>query len=339
MTARPPEPDTAPPAAAGLSPGAMMVANRLRKNRKHLSSWCRRAAVSCYRVYDADLPEYAAAVDLYHRDTDGALFAHVQEYQAPARIPEDVTQRRFDELLAAVAQVFELAPAQLAVKTRRRGKGGSKYGRFQDRGEILVVREGPVRLEVNLYDYLDTGVFLDHRPMRLRIGREARGLSLLNLFCYTGAATVHGAAGGARTTTSVDLSATYLEWAGRNMQLNGIDGPAHRRVQADVMRWLDSDAERYDLIFCDPPTFSNSKRANDFDVQRHHVTLLERAMARLAPGGTLWFSNNFRRFKLDEEGLAAFAAVTDISRSTLDPDFQRNTRIHRCWELRHRSES
>ncbi len=339
MTPPPPEPDTTPPAADGsvLTPGALMVANRLRKNRKRLSSWRRRASVSCYRVYDADLPEYAAAVDLYHRDADGALFAHVQEYQAPARIPEAVSAGRFDELLAAVAQVFDLAPAQLAVKTRRRGKGGSKYGRFQNRGEVLVVREGPVRLEVNLHDYLDTGLFLDHRPMRLRVGQEARGRRLLNLFCYTGAVTVHGAAGGACSTTSVDLSATYLDWAARNLRLNDLDGPGHRLEQADVMRWLASGADQYDLIFCDPPTFSNSKRADDFDVQRHHVALLELAMARLAPGGVLWFSNNFRRFKLDQEGLAAFAAVTDISPSTLDPDFQRNTRIHHCWELRHRS--
>lgn len=312
-----------------------MVANRLRKNRRHLASWSRRSDVTCYRVYDADLPEYAAAVDLYLSEA-GALSAHVQEYQAPARIPETVTRARLEALLAAVTAVFELPAARMAVKTRRRGKGGSKYGRLQERGEALVVREGAVRLEVNLHDYLDTGLFLDHRPMRRRLGKEAAGRTLLNLFCYTGTVTAHAAAGGAVASTSVDLSATYLDWARRNLRLNDLDEPRHRRVQADVMRWLAADRGRYDLIFCDPPTFSNSKRADDFDVQRHHVTLLRLAMARLAPGGTLWFSNNFRRFKLDREGIAAFARIEDISPSTIDPDFRRNPRIHRCWELRHR---
>jgi 23S rRNA (guanine2445-N2)-methyltransferase / 23S rRNA (guanine2069-N7)-methyltransferase len=321
----------------GDSTGAAMVANRLRKNLKRLRPWCRSQQVSCYRLYDADLPEYAAAVDLYQEaDGAGRLFAHVQEYQAPRQIPAEVTERRLDELCQAVCTVLEIAPAQLALKTRARGKGGSKYGRMADRGEFVVVREGSVALLVNLFDYLDTGLFLDHRPVRVRLGREAAGRRLLNLFCYTGAATVHAAAGGAAGSVSVDLSATYLAWAGRNLALNGMDGSAHQRVQADVMPWLAAHRERYDLIFCDPPTFSNSKRADDFDIQQAHVELLRLAVARLAPGGLLLFSNNFRRFRLDEAAVAEFAAFQEISARTIDPDFARNPRIHRCWEVRAR---
>lgn len=321
-----------PPA---LSPGATMVANRLRKNERHLSAWARREGVTCFRVYDADLPEYSAAVDLYREDGgDARLFAHVQEYQAPAKIPRDVTERRLAELLDAVRAVFEIGPDRVAVKTRARGKGGSKYGRFGARGETLLVREGAARLEVNLFDYLDTGLFLDHRPLRRRIGAESAGKRLLNLFCYTGTASVHAALGGAASTVSVDLSATYLDWARRNLGHNDLDLRQHRLVRDDVLRWLAAGRSDYDLIFCDPPTFSNSKRAEDFDVQRQHVELLALAMGRLAPGATLWFSNNFRRFRLDEAAIARFAQVQEITASTIDPDFRRNPRIHRCWVLR-----
>lgn len=327
---------SSPDSLPALSSGATMVANRLRKNDKRLSAWRRRRGVTCYRVYDADLPEYAAAIDLYQEDGGaGRRFAHVQEYRAPATIPADVAERRLSELLDAAMAVFELPRAQVAVKTRARGKGGSKYGRMAERGETLQVREGPVRLEVNLFDYLDTGLFLDHRPMRRRVAEAARGRRLLNLFCYTGSVTAHAAVGGAAASTSVDLSATYLEWAARNLALNGADTGHHELVRADVMSWLGSARGLYDLIFCDPPTFSNSKRADDFDLQRRHVELLRLAMARLAPGGTLWFSNNFRRFKLDE-AVRDFAEVRDVTASTIDEDFRRSPRIHRCWELRRR---
>jgi len=202
------------------------------------------------------------------------------------------------------------------------------------RDEFVAVREGRARLLVNLFDYLDTGLFLDHRPVRLRIGREAAGKRVLNLFAYTGAASVHAAVGGAASTTSVDLSGTYLEWAGRNLALNGAAGRAHQLVQADAMAWLLADRGQYDLVFCDPPTFSNSARAEDFDTQRDHVRLLRACVARLAPDGLLLFSNNYRRFRLDEAAVAEFATCVEISAKTIDPDFERNPRIHRCWELR-----
>ncbi|MEZ5559979.1 MAG: bifunctional 23S rRNA (guanine(2069)-N(7))-methyltransferase RlmK/23S rRNA (guanine(2445)-N(2))-methyltransferase RlmL [Pseudomonadales bacterium] len=329
--------DDAPAGFGPLSPGAQMVANRLRKNLKRLNGWRRRNDVTCFRAYDADLPEYAAAIDVYQEEGGRARrFLHVQEYQAPSRIPEQVTARRLDELLAAAMEVFELPPAQLALKTRARGKGGSKYGRMAAREEFVQVREQQVGLQVNLFDYLDTGLFLDHRPVRRRIGALAAGRHFLNLFCYTGSATAHAAAGGAASSVSVDLSATYLEWAQRNLALNTATPGAHRFERADVMRWLEQDRGRYDLIFCDPPTFSNSKSADDFDVQREHVRLLRLAMARLAPDGLLLFSNNYRRFRLDEAAVAEFADARDITPATLDEDFRRNPRIHVCWELRQR---
>lgn len=317
-----------------LSEGAQMVANRLRKNIRKLKSWREREHVSCYRAYDADLPEYSAAIDVYVTDeATPRTFLHVQEYAAPADIPEPVQRKRLNELLAAAREVFAVPRENVALKTRARGKGGSKYGQFDSRGELVTVREGDARLRVNLFDYLDTGLFLDHRPMRLRIAAEAEDTRFLNLFGYTGAATVHAAVGRARTTTTVDLSATYLEWCADNLRENDFGGTRHRLVQADALTWLEADTQQYDLIFCDPPTFSNSKRAEDFDVQAEHVRLLRAAVARLDEGGVLYFSNNFRRFRLDEAAIAQFASCVDISAQTIPPDFERDSRIHRCWRL------
>ncbi|HEY5849170.1 MAG TPA: bifunctional 23S rRNA (guanine(2069)-N(7))-methyltransferase RlmK/23S rRNA (guanine(2445)-N(2))-methyltransferase RlmL [Lysobacter sp.] len=321
--------------APALSEGAQMVANRLRKNIRKLKSWREREHVSCYRAYDADLPEYSAAIDVYVTDEAAPrTFLHVQEYAAPADIPEAVQRKRLNELLAAAREVFAVPRENVALKTRARGKGGSKYGQFDSRGELVTVREGDARLRVNLFDYLDTGLFLDHRPMRLRIAAEAEDTRFLNLFGYTGAATVHAAAGRARATTTVDLSATYLEWCADNLRENNFGGTRHRLVQADALTWLEADTQQYDLIFCDPPTFSNSKRAEDFDVQAEHVRLLRAAVERLADDGALYFSNNFRRFRLDEAAIAQFAECVDISAQTIPPDFERNARIHRCWRLK-----
>jgi 23S rRNA (guanine2445-N2)-methyltransferase / 23S rRNA (guanine2069-N7)-methyltransferase len=319
-----------------LSEGAQMVANRLRKNHKASKSWREREGIHCWRAYDADIPEYAAAVDVYTAEDTGERWLHVQEYAAPAEIPEATTRKRLQELLAGAREAFDVPRERIAVKTRAKGKGGSKYadsGAFK-RGETLVVREGAAKLKVNLFDYLDTGLFLDHRPMRLRIAAEAKDARFLNLFAYTGAASVHAAVGGAARTTTVDLSATYLQWCSDNLRLNGFGGDRHRLVQADALQWLLSDRGEYDLIFCDPPTFSNSARADDFDVQRDHVRLLQAAMARLSFGGTLYFSNNYRRFRFDEAPISAFAEVEEISAETIPADFARNPRIHRAWRLR-----
>ena len=311
---------------ARLSEGGQMFANRLQKNLKQLGKWARREGVDCYRLYDADMPEYAVAIDLY------GDWVHVQEYAAPRSIDPEKAQSRLFDALAAIPQALGIDKSKVVVKRRERQSGTKQYGRQAAQGQFMEVNEGGVKLLVNLTDYLDTGLFLDHRPLRLRIQREAAGKRFLNLFCYTATATVHAAKGGARSTTSVDLSKTYLDWARRNLSLNGYSDK-NRLEQGDVMAWLEADRGEYDLIFIDPPTFSNSKRMEGvFDIQRDHVQLLDLAMTRLAPGGVLYFSNNFRKFILDE-GLAARYVVEEISDKTLDPDFARNPKIHRAWRL------
>ncbi|MGO0307633.1 bifunctional 23S rRNA (guanine(2069)-N(7))-methyltransferase RlmK/23S rRNA (guanine(2445)-N(2))-methyltransferase RlmL [Endozoicomonas acroporae] len=305
--------------------GGEMFANRLKKNLKQLGKWARKENVDCYRLYDADMPEYAVAVDLY-RD-----WVHVQEYAAPKSIDETKAHQRLLEALEVIPGVLGIPDSHVVFKRRERQSGKRQYAKLEQSGDILEVKEGDCRLLVNLRDYLDTGLFLDHRKMRLRIAREAAGKDFLNLFCYTGTATVHAAVAGAASTTSVDLSNTYLGWARKNLALNGLVDRKHRLEQADCLQWLKQDTRNYDLIFMDPPTFSNSKRLRGvFDVQEAHVELIERAMVRLKPGGVLYFSNNFRRFQLAKELEQKFS-VEEITATTIDRDFQRRPGIHRCW--------
>ncbi|HET9034039.1 MAG TPA: bifunctional 23S rRNA (guanine(2069)-N(7))-methyltransferase RlmK/23S rRNA (guanine(2445)-N(2))-methyltransferase RlmL [Dokdonella sp.] len=321
-----------------LTEGAEAVANRLRKNIKHLRKRLDREGVHCWRAYDADIPEYSAAIDVYvgreesRPDRAPSSWLHVQEYAAPKDIPEHVASARLAELVRGAGEAFELPRERIAVKTRYKARGGGKYGRMDQRSSFVIVEEGGLKFRVNLYDYLDTGLFLDHRPVRSRLREAARGTRFLNLFCYTATASVYAASGGARTTTSVDLSATYLDWAASNLALNGFSGEQHQLVQADCLQWLAHDRGEYDLIFVDPPTFSNSKRAEDFDVQKEHVRLLQLCAERLAFGGMIVFSNNFRRFKLDPLVAEQFA-VRDISSASIPFDFTRNSRIHQCYEL------
>ncbi|MCK9237554.1 MAG: bifunctional 23S rRNA (guanine(2069)-N(7))-methyltransferase RlmK/23S rRNA (guanine(2445)-N(2))-methyltransferase RlmL [Thiopseudomonas sp.] len=314
---------------AMLSVGGQMFANRLQKNRKQLNKWLNKNQISCYRLYDADMPEYALAIDIY------GDWVHVQEYAAPSSVDADKAQARLLDALAAIPQALDIPSERIVLKRRERQAGLRQYERQADKGEFLEVQEGGAKLLVNLTDYLDTGVFLDHRPMRMRIQQEAQGKRFLNLYCYTGAATVHAAIGGARTTTSVDLSKTYLDWAKRNLALNGFS-EKHQLVQADVMHWLAEQQGSYDLIFIDPPTFSNSKRMQGFfDVQRDQLPLLQQAMRLLAPAGVLYFSNNFRRFELDAK-LSEDYQVEEISAQTIDTDFVRNSKIHRAWRFTHK---
>jgi 23S rRNA (guanine2445-N2)-methyltransferase / 23S rRNA (guanine2069-N7)-methyltransferase len=222
------------------------------------------------------------------------------------------------------------------LRTRRKQKGGAQYTKVAELGEFEVVTEGGLELFVNFTDYLDTGLFLDHRPTRARIRELAADKTFLNLFAYTATASVFAAAGGARTTTSVDLSRTYLDWARRNLDHNGfVDAVHHKLLQEDVLAWLETPGrERYDLIFLDPPTVSRSKRmAGDLDLQRDHVALIRATLLKLAPDGLLLFSNNFRRFKLDAAGLAGLD-VKDVTPATIPKDFARNARIHQCFEIR-----
>jgi 23S rRNA (guanine2445-N2)-methyltransferase / 23S rRNA (guanine2069-N7)-methyltransferase len=310
-----------------ISQGAQMFANRLRKNRKRLSRWLNKEQIGCYRIYDADMPEYAVAVDVYGDNV------HVAEYQAPGSISEEAAGRRFKEVVSALPDALGVPPHAIAYKQRRRQRGSRQYEKEDDRGELISVTEGPARLLVNLWDYLDTGLFLDHRPLRMRIAREARDKDFLNLYCYTGAATVHAALGGARRTTSIDLSNTYLGWLRKNLAHNGLAEATNELVRADCVPWLQQVEQQYDLILLDPPSFSNSKRMDgSFDVQRDHGQLIRAAMATLKPGGQMYFSNNRRGFELDQDLRESFNCI-DISGETLDPDFQRNPKIHCCWVL------
>jgi 23S rRNA (guanine2445-N2)-methyltransferase / 23S rRNA (guanine2069-N7)-methyltransferase len=295
--------------------------------------------VECYRVYDADMPEYAFAVDLYQGDE---RWVYVQEYAAPDTVAPESARARRDEALSAVPEVLAVPPDRVVLRVRRRQKEGEQYEKLDAEARFHAVREGRYRFLVNFTDYLDTGLFLDHRLTRARIGAMARDRRFLNLFGYTGTATVHAAGGGAAASTTVDMSRTYLDWAVRNMELNGLRDPRHEFVQADCLAWLEGQARlprppQYDLVFVDPPTHSRSKRmARDFDVQRDHGWLLETASVLLAPAGTIVFSNNFQKFKLDP-ALADRFEVDDITRATIPEDFVRNARIHVCFVLRPRA--
>ncbi len=308
------------------------LANRIAKNQRHLSRWLKREHISCYRIYDADIPEYALAVDVYETTQDRWL--HVQEYAAPASIDPVRAQSRLRAALTALPNALETDPQRLVFKVRERQRGEKQYRRQAEQEEFLEVREGPCRLLVNLTDYLDTGLFLDHRPVRHWIGGNARGKDFLNLFCYTGAATVHAGLGGAASTTSVDLSTNYLEWTRSNLNLNQLNSPIHQMVRADCTRWIKDCRKQFDLIFLDPPSFSNSKRMDDtLDIQRHHAALITETMHLLKPGGTLIFSTNLRRFGLDPS-LAERYVVNDRTRWSIPKDFERNQRIHQCWFIR-----
>ncbi len=313
-------------------PGAEMFANRLRKNLKNLGKWARQQGISCYRLYDADLPEYAVAVDVYQSDQ---TWLHVQEYEAPSTIDPVKAEHRLTEALSVMPQVLEIPPERLILKIRRKQKGTAQYEKLADAARFHQVEEGGCRFWVNFEDYLDTGLFLDHRPTRLMIQSMAKDKHFLNLFAYTGTATVHAALGGASSTTSIDMSNTYMDWARQNLELNGIKGYHHELIQADCLAWLDAQLDKrgnlYDLIFLDPPTFSNSKRMDSaFDIQRDHVDMLHKTARLLTPNGQLIFSTNFRKFKLDGDALQGLA-VEDISSKTIPKDFERNPRIHYCW--------
>jgi 23S rRNA (guanine2445-N2)-methyltransferase / 23S rRNA (guanine2069-N7)-methyltransferase len=304
------------------------LANRLAKNLRKLRKWIDTERVECLRLYDADMPEYNFALDWYNGDI------HLQEYAPPKTVDPDKARARLDAAAKTVSAVFGVPPRHVHVKSRERQKGSRQYQKLDDRQHFVEVVEGAARFQVNFRDYLDTGLFLDHRPTRLRLESLARGKRFLNLFCYTGAATVHAGVGGCRSSVSVDSSRTYLAWAARNLALNGLSEGQHRLVQADCRRWLRDTREQFDLIFMDPPTFSNAKAREDFDIQRDHVDLIDAAMRRLERDGLLIFSNNFKRFQLDDEALSLYA-VTDITVASLPPDFDPKAPIHRCWEIRH----
>jgi len=321
---------------------AESLANRLRKNLKTLGSWARREGISCYRLYDADMPEYAVAVDLYRADgTDpapapekpGTLWAVVQEYEAPKTVDPEKARTRLADAVTTVGTVLELPPERVVLKIRRQRRGREQHEKLGEEREFHRVQEGELAFQVNFADYLDTGLFLDTRPVRTLLRTLAAGKDVLNLFCYTGTATVCAAAGGARSTVSVDLSQTYLGWAQRNLKLNGFGGRAHELVRADCREWVRRERRRFGLIYLDPPVFSTSNAMRGtLDIQRDHVPLILDTAQLLEPGGVLVFCTNLRRFKLDAAAMPALV-FEDITRSTIPKDFAGNPRIHTCWQV------
>jgi len=306
---------------------AVDFANRLQKNIKKIEKWAKQQGLDAYRLYDADLPEYNLAVDRY------ADHIVVQEYAAPKNIDENKARQRLLDAVNATLQVTGIETNKLILKVRQKQKGTNQYEKLANKGEYFYVNEYGAKLWVNLTDYLDTGLFLDHRLTRKMLGEMSQGKDFLNLFAYTGSATVHVALGKAKSTTTVDMSNTYLNWAEQNLLLNDIEGKQHKLIQADCLQWLEKCDRQFDLIFVDPPTFSNSKRMEDsWDVQRDHIKLMTNLKRILRPNGTIVFSNNKRGFKMDfakleELGLSA----VEISHKTLPLDFERNKQIHNCW--------
>lgn len=325
---------------------ALPLHNRLKKNAKHMTRWAKNNSVSCYRVYDADLPEFSFALDRYQSEvSESQCWFHLQEYQAPKTIDEDKAEQRIEMARKVVMQVFSLAESQLYCKTRKRQRGAQQYQKQDNQQEYFQVREGQASLLINLSDYLDSGLFLDHRITRQRIHDMSRGKSLLNLFCYTGSIGVQAGLGGASSVTNVDMSPAYLKWAQENHAINHLDDPARFQfLRADILELLRQPSrfpleKSYDLIFLDPPSFSNSsKMQQTLEVQRDHDSMISSAMGLLADDGLLLFSTNKRGFKLAEH-LAQAYDIEDISHVTIPEDFKRRPGIHKCWEIRHAARS
>lgn len=301
-----------------------VIQNRLEKNSRRLTPWASRLPTEAWRLYDRDIPEYPFIVDLY-------LDYAVVWDRSDEVIDKD--KNHLPELLTALQAVRGLSPEKIIVKKRARQEGTSQYERIDEKDSFLTVTEGKAKLRVNLWDYLDTGLFLDHRPMRYKVQKLARGKKVLNLFCYTGSVSVFAALGGGQVT-SVDMSATYLDWAQENFRLNHLSVTDHEFIQSDVLQWLENDPQpEFDLIFLDPPTFSNSKRMKrTFEVERDQVELVSNTMRWLRPEGLLFFSNNKRDFKLSSELQSRFS-IRDISEESIPPDFH-DKKIHRCYEIR-----
>ena len=322
--------------------GVSQFAARLKKVAKDRRKWAHKNDISCYRVYDVDLPDFALAIDRYDGvwKSEGETYLCIAEYQAPKSIDVQKARTRLEDAVSVASTLFSVPREHVFLKTRRHERGGGQYADQQKDACIMYTQETGNIFEVDLGSYLDTGIFLDHRSTREMVGKMADGKRFLNLFAYTGTATVHAAVGGAKSTLTVDLSQTYLAWAKRNMALNGCDGPEHEYVRADVLQWIvqaNHAGLQFDLIFVDPPTFSNSKAMgkNTWSVQRDHVMLLKHVSRLLAPGGEAVFSCNLRNFKPDYEALSSDDIVLeDITAQTIPYDFSRNPKIHYCYKIR-----
>ncbi len=319
------------PQETDLSNIAPDFSNRVNKNLKRLVKWAKKEEIDCYRIYDADIPEYNVAVDRY---VDHLV---VQEYAAPASIPESVTRRRVSDILLVLPALTGVDSDNIVVKTRAKQKGANQYQKLKQDKVELTAHEYGAKFKLNLSGYLDTGLFLDHRLTRKLVGEKSIDKAVLNLFAYTGSASVHAALGGAKSVTTVDMSNTYLNWAKDNFAMNGLIGRKYHFEQADCLDWIKRETKQFDLIFIDPPTFSNSKRMEEsFDVQRDHADMLINLSKLMSSDGEIIFSNNKRKFKIDKEILEkAGLTVQNLDAKLLPLDFKRNPKIHNVWSVKH----
>lgn len=312
------------------APSDNEFSNRLNKNLKRLKSWIKRTDSNAYRIYDADLPNYNFAIDCY------ADWVIVQEYAAPKNIPESTTQERLAQALLHLPIVLKCDKKKIVLKVREKKQGDKQYEKSHSINQRILVNEHGAEFLINPTDYLDVGLFLDHRLTRKRFAEDCIDKHVLNLFCYTGSVSVHAAKAGAKSIVSVDMSNTYIKWAQDNFKQNNLQG-AYEFIQADCLKWIESTslATNFDRIFIDPPSFSNSKRMEaSWDVQRDHVALLQQAKEKLSKNGKIYFSNNLRNFKLEEDSLVDIGfTIENISQQTIDEDFKRSPKIHHCWIL------
>ncbi len=303
-----------------------MIQNRIQKNYQKLKGWAQQSKIEAYRIYDRDIPEFPFIVDRY-KDFFLIYDRSVEHL--------DQEKNHFPEVETAIKNIFSVTDEQIIIKRRERQKGEAQYTRLDKKEDFIWVQEAQAKLRVNLYDYLDTGLFLDHRPMRQKIYKTVSLRKFLNLFCYTGAVSVFAGLAGAHTT-SVDMSATYLEWAKENFVGNNLDLKNHHFIQENCLEYLANAKEKFDVIFLDPPTFSNSKRMDDvFEVEKDQAFLVDKSMELLNPEGLLYFSTNKRRFKLLPE-LSQKYSIKDISEETIPRDFH-DMKIHQCYEIRLRN--
>lgn len=324
-----------------LNEAELSLANRFKKNQRAIKSWLKQQNISCYRLYDADIPEYAAAIDIYI-DVRNNTWVHIQEYEAPKTVDKEKAKKHLDEIMHVVVQQLDVPLDNIVLKVRRKQKGTKQYEKVAEQQKFITVQEGKNQFLINLHDYLDTGLFLDHRITRQLIADNSENKDILNLFAYTGTASVYAATAKAKSTTTVDLSSTYLDWAKQNLRLNAIpasfDSKAkHQLIKHDCIKWLEKaikENRKYDLIFLDPPSFSNSKSMdNNLDIQRDHVALIKQCSKLLKSKGLLIFSTNKRKFKLEEEKLAGLK-IENMTKKTLPKDFSRRADFHQCWTVK-----
>lgn len=306
------------------------IQNRIEKNYKHRLKWARREGLEAFRIYEKDIPEFPFIVDVYK---DHAVIFEKRDSEIDAEKFD-----HFNFIISAVKNVLNIPEEKVVIKSRFKQKGNTQYERLDERGEFFPVKEYQAEFLVNLYDYLDTGLFLDHRPMRQVIYKEAKDKKFLNLFSYTGSVSVMAALGGASHVTSVDLSSTYQEWARKNFEHNKISLKEHNFIVQSALEYIEKAHTKFDLIFLDPPTFSNSKKMDeDFEVEEKQVELIKNCLRLLTPDGTLYFSNNKRKFKLDP-AILEMAEVKDITASTIPLDF-RDQKVHHCFKITHKKKA